>query len=235
MIMSVEIETAVNSKNLRASELVKAIRLLIVDDHEMVGHGLALLLNEFDTFDVLAHVKSGDDALRFLGENTVDVILLDIMLPGKNGFEICQDIRNLGIGTPILFLTSFNEEDTILKVVNSGGNGFVLKEIGIEALKQAIIKTSKGETFLDPSVADKVFSCIKTLNSSPKEKLSHLSPQESRALRLVARGMTNKEIAVAMTLSENTVKNYIRNLLDKLGFNRRSQAAAFFAHYEGLE
>ena len=233
--MSVEIETAVNSKNLRASAPVKAIRLLIVDDHEMVGRGLALLLNEFDTFDVLAHVKSGDEALRFLAENTVDVILLDIMLPGKNGFEICQDIRSQGISSPILFLTSFNEEDTILKVVNSGGNGFVLKEIGIEALKQAIIKTSKGETFLDPSVADKVFSCIKTLNSSPKEKLSHLSPQESRALRLVAHGMTNKEIAVAMTLSENTVKNYIRNLLDKLGFNRRSQAAAFFAHYEGLE
>ena len=233
--MSVEIETAVNSKNLSASAPVKAIRLLIVDDREMVGRGLALLLNEFDTFDVLAHVKSGDEALRFLADNTVDVILLDIMLPDRNGFEICQDIRSQGIQSPILFLTSFNEEDTILKVVNSGGNGFVLKEIGIEALKQAIIKTSKGETFLDPSVADKVFSCIKTLNSSPKEKLSHLSPQESRALRLVARGMTNKEIAVAMTLSENTVKNYIRNLLDKLGFNRRSQAAAFFAHYEGLE
>lgn len=214
---------------------LRPLQILIVDDHEMVRRGLSLLLNELDEFNVLKQARDGVEAMDFLKHENVDVILMDIMLPGKDGFEICKEIRDAGLKTPVLFLTSYNEEDTLVKVVNSGGNGFVLKEIGIDSLTDAIIKTSRGETFLDPSVADQVFSCIKSLKSSPKEKLSQLSPQESRALRLVAKGMTNKEIAEAMKLSENTVKNYIRNLLDKLGFNRRSQAAAFFAHYEGLE
>ncbi len=218
-----------------ATEFDSPIHLLIVDDHEMVRKGLALLLDEFDQFKVVKHVSSGDQALEFLRDGKVDLILLDIMLPEKDGFETCKAIREMGLDTPVLFLTSQNDENSLVKVVNSGGNGFVLKEIGIDSLKDAIVKTSRGETFLDPSVAHQVFSCIKSLKSSPKEKLAQLSPQESRALRLVAQGMTNKEIADAMTLSENTVKNYIRNMLEKLGFNRRSQAAAFFAHYSGLD
>jgi DNA-binding NarL/FixJ family response regulator len=159
---------------------------------------------------------------------------MDVRLPDGNGFDACRQIRKTHPETRVLFLTSFADEEIVLESIDAGGDGYLLKEIDEENLVRAIINVASGQSILDPAVTRRVLERVKNPEATlGKEKLEMLSPQERRVLALVAEGKTNKEIGVALGLSDKTVKNYLSNILEKLQLTRRSQAAAFFVQHSG--
>ncbi len=159
-----------------------------------------------------------------------DVVLMDIRLPDGTGVEACRRILSARPATRVLFLTSFGDEDTVLAAICSGAHGYVLKDIASEVLIEAIRKVAAGQSLLDPEVTSQALQWVRSLSGTvPRSKVELLSAQEQRILPLIAEGKTNKEIAVAMQLSDKTVKNYIANLYQKLHITRRAEAAALFA------
>ena len=160
-----------------------------------------------------------------------DVVLMDVRLPDGNGFEACRRIRKSQLETRVLFLTSFADEEIVLESIDAGGDGYLLKEIDEENLVHAVRNVAAGQSILDPAVTRRVLERVKNPDTPSTTKLDSLSPQERRVLALVAEGKTNKEIGVALGLSDKTVKNYLSNTLDKLQLTRRSQAAAYFVQH----
>jgi DNA-binding NarL/FixJ family response regulator len=159
-----------------------------------------------------------------------DVVLMDIRLPDGSGVDACREIRAACPGTRVIFLTSFTDEDTVLGAVFGGADGYLLKEAGTGGLLQAIHSVARGHSILDPSVTQQVLARMRSLAANtPAQPSAELSAQQQKVLELVAEGRTNKEIAVALNLSDKTVKNYVRHVFQKLRVTRRSQAAAHFA------
>jgi len=210
----------------------KAIRLLIVDDHKVVRLGLHTLLNRHPGIEVVGEAGTVAAAVAGTARLQPDVVLMDVRLPDGNGFEACRQIRKSQLETRVLFLTSFADEDIVLESIDAGGDGYLLKEIDEENLVRAIRSVAAGQSILDPAVTRRVLERVKNSDTqTAKDGLDVLSGQERRVLALVAEGKTNKEIGVALGLSDKTVKNYISNILEKLQMTRRSQAAAFFVQH----
>ena len=206
------------------------IRLLIVDDHEVVRIGLSAVLNLTPGMKVVGQCSRKEEARRLTVHLKPDVVLLDIRLPDGSGVDAAREILAACPDTRILFLTSFADEHTVLEAVLSGAQGYILKDIASDALVRAIRTVSSGQSLLDPRVEKHALSWLKHLYSQPgQSKRPLLSPQEQRLLPLVARGLTNREIADSLRLSEKTVKNYLANICSKLNVGRRSQIAAFYA------
>lgn len=207
----------------------KPIRLLLVDDHEVVRVGLRTLLSQNSRIKVVGESASMTAAVQDALRAKPDVILMDVRLPDGSGVEACRDILAACPGTKVIFLTSFADDDSVLAAVLAGANGYLLKEIDSAVLLQAIHTVAEGHSILDPSVTQRALTWIKSVKAGtavpPAESLS---AQEERVLALVAEGMTNKEIATALELSDKTVKNYLANVFQKLRITRRAQAAAFF-------
>lgn len=205
------------------------IRLVVVDDHEMVRIGLRTLLGKTKQIQVVGEASTAADAVTETVRLKPDVVLMDLRLPDSSGVEACREIRAACAATKVLFLTSYSEDDAVLASVMAGASGYLLKEIGGEALIQAIENVAAGQSILDPAVTQPVLEQLQTHTASPDTgKVDALSPQEQRVLVLVAEGKTNKEIAVALELSDKTVKNYLSNIFQKLQVSRRGQAAAIF-------
>ena len=157
------------------------------------------------------------------------VVLMDVRLPDGSGIEACRTIRTTRPDTRVLFLTSFADDDAVLATILAGADGFLLKEVSSEQLINAVKAVSSGQSILDPAVTQRVLAKVKSLSvPAPQEKREPLSPQEERVLALVAEGKTNKEIAVALNLSEKTVGHYLENIFQKLQVTRRAQAAVYF-------
>ena len=214
------------------SNQTRQIRLLIVDDHKVVRLGLRTLLGRYADFDVVGEAGTVAEAVKETGRLRPDVVLMDVRLPDGNGFEACRQIRAAQHETRVLFLTSFAEEQIVLESIDAGGDGYLLKEIDDESLVRAIRNVAAGQSILDPAVTRRVLERVKNADGSvAKDKLETLSPQERRVLALVAEGKTNKEIGLALGLSDKTVKNYLSNMMEKLGLTRRSQAAAYFVQH----
>jgi len=212
----------------------EAIRLLIVDDHKVVRLGLHTLLNRHPGIEVVGEAGTVAAAVAETARLQPDVVLMDVRLPDGNGFEACRQIRKSQLETRVLFLTSFADEDIVLESIDAGGDGYLLKEIDEENLVRAIRSVAAGQSILDPAVTRRVLERVKNSDTqNTKDGLDVLSGQERRVLALVAEGKTNKEIGVALGLSDKTVKNYISNILEKLQMTRRSQAAAFFVQHCG--
>jgi DNA-binding NarL/FixJ family response regulator len=212
----------------------KPVRLLIVDDHKVVRLGLNTLLSRHSGIAVVGEAGTVAAALEETARLLPDVVLMDVRLPDGNGFDACRQIRKTHPETRVLFLTSFADEEIVLESIDAGGDGYLLKEIDEENLVRAIINVASGQSILDPAVTRRVLERVKNPEATlGKEKLEMLSPQERRVLALVAEGKTNKEIGVALGLSDKTVKNYLSNILEKLQLTRRSQAAAFFVQHSG--
>src|SRR2546428_3053035 len=210
----------------------KSIRLLIVDDHKVVRVGLHTLLSRHNGIEVVGEAGTSAAAVEQTTRLKPDVVLMDVRLPDGNGFEACRQIRRVQPDTRVLFLTSFADEEIVLESIDAGGDGYLLKEIDEENLVRAIINVASGQSILDPAVTRRVLERVKNPEATlGKEKLEMLSPQERRVLALVAEGKTNKEIGVALGLSDKTVKNYLSNILEKLQLTPRSQAAAFFVQH----
>jgi two-component system, NarL family, response regulator DevR len=157
-----------------------------------------------------------------------------VRLPDGSGFEACRNLHTLTPPVKVIILTAFADDEIVMQAIGSGAEGYLLKEIDEEGLVRAIKEVAEGRSILDPAVTRRLFKRVKEGAAAPQaSKLHRLSAQERRVLELVAQGMTNKEIGLAMTLSDKTVKNYLSNLMEKLQMSRRSQAAAFYVQHSG--
>ena len=200
------------------------IDLLLVDDHEMVRAGLRSMLAAQPAIRIVGEAGSVAEAVREAGRLKPRVILMDLRLPDGSGIEACREILSSAPDTRILFLTSYSDEEAIMSTLVAGACGYLMKEIGPEALIRAVDDAANGRPILDSRATRPVESRMKNVAA--------LSPQERRVLALVVEGKTNKEIAAALYLSDKTVKHYLSNACVKLGVTRRSQAAVLFAKQE---
>ncbi len=208
----------------------KPIRLMIVDDHEVVRIGLGAVLNLTPGMKVVGEATGKEEARKLALRLNPDVVLLDIRLPDGSGVEVARDILAACPKTKVLFLTSFADDHTVLEAVLSGAQGYVLKDIASDALVRAIRTVASGQALIDPRLTQHTLHWLKNNYAAARHaKRPLLSPQEQRLLPLVAEGLTNKEIADRLGLSEKTVKNYLANIYSKLQIGRRSQVAAFYA------
>ncbi len=207
----------------------KPIRILLVDDHEVLRLGLKTLFTEAGGFQVVGEAGTRAAAVAEAARVKPDVILIDVRLPDGTGVEACREIRTARPQTRVLFLTSYADDDAVLATILAGADGFLLKEVSSEDLVRAMRTVANGQSILDPAVTQRVLGRMKMLSTSPPEqKRDHLSTQERRVLALVAEGKTNKEIAVALNLSDKTVGNYLSNIFQKLDVTGRAQAAVYY-------
>jgi DNA-binding NarL/FixJ family response regulator len=204
--------------------------LLLVDDHEMVLLGLRTVLSRESGFRIVGEAMTATDAVAKACKLKPDVVLLDVRIPDEQGISVCTKILEGSPGTRVIFLTSYADDETVMAALLAGAEGYLLKEVGAEALIRSIRTVTSGKSILDPAITKQAFQWMKTLATPSGEvSLESLSPQEKAVLALVAEGKTNKEIAASLGLSDKTVKNYLANTFQKLHISRRSQAAVLFA------
>jgi two-component system, NarL family, response regulator DevR len=208
------------------------IRLLMVDDHKVVRLGLRTLLQHYPDIQVAGEAGNVAEAVARALDLKPDLVLMDVRLPDGNGFEACRQIRRSLPEVRVLFLTSFADEEIVIESIDAGADGYLLKEIDEATLVRAIRDVARGQSILDPAITRRVLERARTPSiATARDRWDSLSPQERRVVALVAQGKTNKEIAMDLSLSDKTVKNYLSNVLEKLGMTRRSQAAAFFVQH----
>lgn len=209
------------------------IRIVIVDDHEVARLGLRTLVDDEPDMQVVAEAGDAAEALREVERHRPDVAIVDIRLPGRSGLDACREIRQRFPETYVVMLTSFADDDFIAEALRVGASGYVLKEVGGEELIRAVRAAVRGETALDPQSAARVVARLRDLESrAERDAVRDLSARERDVLVLVAEGKSNKEIAAALGLSEITARNYVSNLLDKLGLTNRVELAAFAAKHQ---
>jgi two-component system response regulator DevR len=205
-----------------------SLRVLLVDDHEVVRQGLKALVDAQDGLDVVGEAATAAEAVRRVGFDDPDVVVMDVRLPDGSGVEACREIRERFPEVKVLMLTSFADEEALLSAIIAGAAGYVLKRIRAEELVDSIRKVGAGESLLDPGMTDKLFKKLR--GDEPEDPLlARLSPQERAILEHISEGMTNRQIAEEMFLAEKTVKNYVSNMLAKMGMHRRTEAAAYMA------
>jgi DNA-binding NarL/FixJ family response regulator len=208
------------------------IRLMVVDDHEVVRLGLSALFRQTSGIDVVAEAGSVADAVKGAAQQRPDVVLMDLRLPDGTGIDACRDILSAQPGTRVLFLTSHSDEEAVVSTILAGAAGYLLKEVGSQALIDAIELVHSGQSILDPKVTTAVLRRMSMLDAkaatAKQPSKDILSPQERRILALVVEGKTNKEIDKVLGLSDKTVKNYLSNAFQKLHVGRRSHAAALY-------
>ena len=203
-----------------------SIKVMIADDHILMREGIRQLL-EFDgSIDVVGEVSDGEECLAKLPLVRPEVLLLDINMPKKNGIEVLQDIKKRNIPVKVLILTVHNEIYYLLKEVDIGVDGYILKDSESSELKKAINAVVQGESYIQPNLIPSLNSRLVSRDSD-KEKIDALTKRELEVLVQVANGMFNKEIATSLNISERTVKNHISNIFKKIEVNDRTQAAVF--------
>lgn len=210
------------------------IRVLLVDDHEVIRVGLRTVLGQTQGIAVVGEAGTMAEAVQQAQRLKPDVILMDVRLPDGSGVDACREILGALPETRVIFLTSYADDDSVLAAVLAGAHGYVLKEIDSPALLEAIRSVAKGQSILDSHVTERALRWLRGLHDLPATSgTDQLSTQEERVVALVAEGKTNKEIAAALGLSDKTVKNYLANVFQKLRITRRAQAAAFFVKRQG--
>jgi two-component system, NarL family, response regulator DevR len=207
------------------------LRVLLVDDHEVVRAGLKSLVDSQDDMTVVGEAGSTEEAVRRVGFDEPDVVVLDVRLPDGSGVEACREIRERFPDVKVLMLTSFADEEALMAAILAGASGFVLKRVKTDDLIGDIRRVGNGESLLDPSMTERLFKRLRD-GSSEDPLLGGLTKQERTIVEHIAAGLTNKQIAEEMFLAEKTVKNYVSNVLTKMGMSRRSEAAAYVARVQ---
>ena len=208
-----------------------ALRVLVVDDHEVVRHGIAALARRAG-FEVVGQAGSVADSIAQASHTAPDVVIMDVRLPDGSGIEACREIRASCPTTRVVMLTSYPDEEAVLAAVLAGASGYLLKQIRGQDLVAALEAVGRGESLLDPVVTDTVLARVRQVAvQGVSSEFATLTAQERKILLLVAEGKTNKEVAREVFLSDKTVKNYVSNILSKLGMQRRAQVAAFAARH----
>jgi DNA-binding NarL/FixJ family response regulator len=204
--------------------------VFLLDDHEIVRRGLRELLESEGDITVVGEAGTAEEALGRIPATQPDVAVLDVRLPDGDGVEVCRDIRSRHPDIQCLMLTSYADDEALFSAIMAGAAGYVLKQVKGSDLIDGVRRVARGESLLDPSVTRRV---LERLRSKPEDdELASLTDQERRILDLIAEGLTNRQIGDRMFLAEKTIKNYVSNLLAKLGMSRRSEAAAYAARLE---
>jgi len=203
-------------------------RVFLLDDHEIVRRGLRELLESEDDFEVVGEAGTAAEALARIPAVQPEVAVLDVRLPDGNGVEVCRDIRSRHPEVACLMLTSYADDEALFDAIMAGAAGYVLKQVRANELVDGIRRVAAGHSLLDPAVTNRVLA---RLRAAPEEdeRFADLTAQERRILELLADGLTNRQIAEQMYLAEKTVKNYVSNVLAKLGMQRRTEAAVYAA------
>lgn len=200
--------------------------VIIVDDHKMIREGLKQLLELEDNISVVGMASDGEECLSLLKKEKADLLLLDINMPNKNGLDILKEIKDTKIDIKVIMLTVHNEVDYLLRAIEMGADGYVLKDVGSAELVHAIETVMSGESYIQPDMIPMLNSKMVVRNSD-KEKIKNLTKRELEVLILVSEGMFNKEIANKLNISERTVKNHISSIFKKIDVADRTQAAVF--------
>ena len=206
--------------------MIMPVKIMIADDHSMVREGLKSLLELDGDIQVIEEAVDGEDCLEKLKTCKPDVLLLDIKKKKKNGLEVSQCINKSNLKVKVLVLTVHNEVEYLIKAVDIGVDGYILKDSESAELKKAIFAITKGENYIQPDLIPALNSKMIEKNSD-KDKIDSLTKREFEVLKLLAVGMYNKEIAEKLNISERTVKNHVSNIFKKLEVTDRTQAAVF--------
>jgi len=204
------------------------IKVFLLDDHELVRRGLKDLIETEEDIVVVGEAATATEALARIPLSQPDVAVLDIRLPDGDGVEVCREIRSHYPSIACLMLTSFDDDDALFSAIMAGAAGYVLKQIKGSELVEAIRRVSTGESLLDPALTSHVLQRLRT-DTSNDQLIERLTAQERKVLSLIAEGRTNRQIAAELYLAEKTVKNYVSNLLAKMGMSRRTEAAVYAA------
>ncbi|MEZ4503711.1 MAG: response regulator transcription factor [Dehalococcoidia bacterium] len=211
-----------------ASESRPQIRVLLVDDHEIVRRGLQSVLDRNPEIAVVGEASSMQTGIEEALRLRPDVVVMDLRLPDGSGVEACRQLRSDHPDIGVLILTSHADEDALFAAVLAGAAGYVLKDLDTSGIQNAIITVGRGGSLLDPQMATRVLDRMRrgTTQHPADDSFASLSPQEDRILDMIGDGLTNREIADRLSLSEKTVKNYVSELYSKLRVQRRAQAAS---------
>lgn len=210
-----------------------AIRVAIVDDHEVVRIGLRNMIDRQEDMKLVQEWDLGKTAIDQIPDH-VDVVVLDVRLPDVNGLEVCRILKSKDPHLQIIMLTSFGGQDLVVDAVNAGASGYLLKESRGRAVIDGIRTVAQGGALFGPEVTSQLLDRLRNPQTT-MDPVATLTAQEQKVLELIAQGRTNKEIGQLVFLSDKTVKHYVSNILSKLGYTRRSEAAAHYARYVAQE
>jgi DNA-binding NarL/FixJ family response regulator len=220
-----------------------AIRVVVADDHALFRRGLEMVLESETDIDVVAEANNGAEAIALATEHVPDLVLMDVRMPAANGvnggIEATQAIKDAVPNTKILMLTISDEEEDLYDAIKAGASGYLLKEISIEEVADAIRSVHAGQSLISPSMASKLLTEFATMAKKDEEKQQmpapRLTDREMEVLTLVAQGLNNRDIAKELFISENTVKNHVRNILEKLHLHSRMEAVVYAVREKLLE
>ena len=206
------------------------IRVLIVDDHALFRRGLDLVLAGEPDLEIVGEAADGGEAIERAAELQPHVVLMDVRMPGVGGIEATRRIRQAQPATKVVMLTSSEDEEDLFAAVRAGATGYLLKEVSIDEVADAVRAVARGQALVTPSMASKLLGEFNILSRRVDEQHGHaprLTDREIEVLRLVAKGMSNKDIAAELVIAQNTVKNHVRNILEKLQMRSRMEAAMY--------
>ncbi|WP_052745819.1 response regulator [Allosalinactinospora lopnorensis] len=218
------------------------IRVLVVDDHAFFRRGLVSVIADESDIHVAGEAGDGEEAIRKAGDLVPDVVLMDVRMPRVNGIDACTGIKSAAPNAKIVMLTMSDEEDDLFEALKAGATGYLLKEVSVTELPQAVRAVADGQSFLNPSMATKLISEFTSLARRDRDKVraqqaaeSPLTDREMEVLKLIARGLSNRAISERLFITENTVKNHVRNILEKLHLHSRMEAAIYAVQAELIE
>ncbi|HVE62370.1 MAG TPA: response regulator transcription factor [Mycobacteriales bacterium] len=215
------------------------IRVLVVDDHALFRRGLQMVLEQEDDIEVVGEAGDGMEAVQKATDTMPDIVLMDVRMPKRGGIDACTAIKDAVPSAKIIMLTISDEEADLYEAIKAGASGYLLKEISIEEVAAAIRAVHEGQSLISPSMASKLLTEFATMIKKTDERQQlptpRLTDREMEVLRLVAKGMNNRDIAKQLFISENTVKNHSRNILEKLQLHSRMEAVVYAVREKLLE
>jgi DNA-binding NarL/FixJ family response regulator len=224
------IEPSVISETANRGKGPDAIRALIVDDHALFRRGLEMVLDSERDIELVGEASDGEEAVRKAGESLPDVVLMDIRMPRSSGIDACRALKAVAPSAKIIMLTISDEEADLFEAIKAGASGYLLKDIPLDEVAESVRAVNGGQSLISPSMAGKLLTEFATLARREEEEppqevpAPRLTEREIEVLKLVARGMNNRDIAKELFISENTVKNHVRNILEKLQIHSRMEA-----------
>jgi DNA-binding NarL/FixJ family response regulator len=215
------------------------IRVLVVDDHALFRRGLQMVLEQEEDIEVVGEAGDGAEAVERAADSMPDIVLMDVRMPKRGGIDACTAIKDAVPSAKIIMLTISDEEADLYDAIKAGASGYLLKEISIEEVASAIRAVNEGQSLISPSMASKLLtefaSMIKRTDDRQQVPTPRLTDREMEVLKLVAKGLNNRDIAKQLFISENTVKNHIRNILEKLQLHSRMEAVVYAVREKLLE
>jgi two-component system NarL family response regulator len=215
----------------KADQSGEPVRVLIVDDHALFRRGLQMVLEGETDIDVVGEASDGQEAIERAENTTPDVVLMDVRMPKRSGIEATRTIKDTLPSTKILMLTISDEEVDLYEAIKAGASGYLLKEISIEEVADAVRAVHAGQSLISPSMASKLLNEFAAMVKRRDERAQvpgpRLTTRELEVLKLVAKGLNNRDIGQELFISENTVKNHVRNILEKLHLHSRMEAVVY--------